>query len=64
MEEALRRRITVTASLNEIATDQLGNRVVVRRRGALHCSPSPTAVLNTAGQIFKGTVQRDGSGRD
>jgi hypothetical protein len=33
MEEAPRRRITVTASLNEITTDQLGNRVVVRGGG-------------------------------
>jgi hypothetical protein len=30
MKETPRRRITVTSSSNEISTDQLGNRVVVR----------------------------------
>jgi hypothetical protein len=32
MGETLRRRITVTSSLNEIPTDQLGNSVAVRGR--------------------------------
>jgi hypothetical protein len=31
MKETPRRRITVTSSLNEISTDQLGNRVGARR---------------------------------
>jgi hypothetical protein len=31
--ETRRRRITVTSSFNDIGMDELGNRVVVRRRG-------------------------------
>ncbi len=36
MKEAPRRSTTVSSSLNEISTDQLGNKVVVRGRGVTH----------------------------
>jgi hypothetical protein len=39
MKETPRRRITVTSSLIEISTDQLGNNVVVREESL----PLPTA---------------------
>ncbi len=35
MKEAPRRRITVTSSLKETSTDQLGNRVVMRGGGGM-----------------------------
>jgi len=38
-ETLRRRRIAVTSSLNEISTDQLGNRVMERGGGA---TPAPT----------------------
>ncbi len=44
-EEASRRRITVRSSINEISTDQLGNRVVVMIGDALLRPPPP---LSTA----------------
>jgi hypothetical protein len=39
-DEVLRRIIMATSSLNEISTDQLGNRVVVRGRGVTLPAPS------------------------
>jgi len=47
MKETSRRRIAVTSSLNEISTDQLGNRVVVRGE-ARRCSDRPSP-LSPAG---------------
>jgi len=40
MKETSRRRITVTSSLNEISTDQLGNRVHGGKRGRHHSARS------------------------
>jgi hypothetical protein len=40
MNEISRRRIMVTSSLNEISTDQLGNRVVVRGIGIIPLAPT------------------------
>jgi hypothetical protein len=45
VKETPRRRITVTSSLNEISTDQLGNRVAVRRGGII----PPTHITFSAG---------------
>jgi hypothetical protein len=39
--ETSRRKITVTSSFNETSTDQLGNRVVVRREGVTPPAPAP-----------------------
>jgi hypothetical protein len=46
MKKTPRRRITVTSSLNEISTNQLGNRVVIRREGVSLPVPIP---FSTAG---------------
>jgi hypothetical protein len=40
MQEAPRRRITVTSSLYEISTELLGNRVVVRGKGGTPPTPA------------------------
>jgi hypothetical protein len=45
MKETSRRRITVMSSLQEISTNQLGNRLVVRWEALLRPPPS----LSTAG---------------
>ncbi len=56
----LRRRITVTSSLNEISTDQLGNRVMVKGGwggGGVGVNPAAYISLQQAfGQIFKDDV--------
>ncbi len=41
MKETPRRKITVMSSFNEISTDQLGNRVVVREGGVTPPVPTP-----------------------
>jgi hypothetical protein len=41
MKETSRRRINVTSSLNEIFTDQLGNRVAARGGGITLPAPTP-----------------------
>jgi hypothetical protein len=48
-------RITVTSSLNEISTDQLGNRLVMRN-GWLLGPPPPLSNYSYTGQIFKDDV--------
>jgi hypothetical protein len=56
MKETSRRRITVTSSLNEITTDQLGNRVVARGGGrCLSARPHPF-LQQASGQISKDNV--------
>jgi hypothetical protein len=40
MKETPRRRITVTSSSNEISSDRLGKRVLVRERGVTPFSPT------------------------
>jgi hypothetical protein len=51
------RRTTVTSSLNEISTNQLGNRVVVRGEGVTPFAPTPP--LSTAG--FRVYIYRRGA---
>jgi hypothetical protein len=41
MKETPRRRIMVKSSQNEISTDQLGNRLEVRREALLRPVPTP-----------------------
>ncbi len=44
MKEIRRRRITVTSSSNEISTDQLGYRMVVRgKERRYYAAPTPVA---------------------
>ncbi len=45
MKETLRRRITVTASFNEVSTDQMGNRLAVRGGEMLLCPHLSTNML-------------------
>ncbi len=45
LKEILRRRIAVTSSLNEVSTDQLGNRVLVR--GESHREGRPLQIIGT-----------------
>jgi hypothetical protein len=49
----MRSRITVTSSLIEISTDQLGIRVVVGRRFSAHLHPF---LQQASGQIFEDDV--------
>jgi hypothetical protein len=56
MRELSRRRRTVTSSLNEIFTDQLGNRVVVGGGGALLRPPPPLSIAGFSRRIFKDDV--------
>jgi hypothetical protein len=51
-----RRRMTVTSSLNEISTDQLGIRVVVREGGVTPPTPMHSFLQQASGQIFKDDV--------
>jgi hypothetical protein len=47
MKEKPRRKITVTSSFAETSTDQLGNRLVVRRgRGKVSLHPRTAALLD------------------
>jgi hypothetical protein len=54
MKEKPRRRLRHL--LNEISTDQLGNRVVLRWRMEMRYSAAPPLSTQADGQIFKGDV--------
>jgi len=56
MIETSRRRITVMPSLNEISTDQRGNRVVVRGGGRYSTRRPHTFIQQIFGQKFKDDV--------
>ncbi len=56
MKKTPRRRITVTSSLNEIFTDQLGNRVVKREGGGVTPHPFLQQAFLFSGQLFKDNV--------
>jgi hypothetical protein len=58
IKETPRRRITVTSSLNEIATEQMGNRMVVRGVGVTpgYSARSQPFLQQASGQVYKDDV--------
>ncbi len=59
-KETLKRRITVASSLNEVSTEQLGNRLMVRGGGGVLLSlPTP---LYAAGFYCRYTFKDDANG--
>jgi hypothetical protein len=56
MKETPMGRITVTSSVNEISTDQLGNRLMVKNVELLLGPLPPLSNYSYTGQIFKDDV--------
>jgi hypothetical protein len=56
MKETPRRRIAVTSSLNELPTDQLGNRVFIGDGGDGVTPSAPSLLHQESGQMYKDDV--------